>query len=129
MENHNHREAEQLTQQRLEELWAQLAAHFKDDAVLYDLVADKKVELNNNNSFFILVSNLYLDTVLKPHQMKILTYLRQQTCNEQLQYKLKLDGSEKQERVIYQPRDKFEEMAKKNPAMLELRKIFPNIDF
>jgi len=124
-----HKEAEQLTQERLEELWGQLIDHFKDDDVVHELLADKHVELKNNNLFHILVNNLYFDTLLKPHQVKILAFLRQQTNNEQLQYKLILDGSEKQETVVYQPRDKFEDMSKRNPAMLELRKIFQNIDF
>ena len=113
----------------MEELWQQTVEHFKDDATLHDMLADKKVELKNNNLFNILVNNLYFDTVLKPYQVKILSFLRQQTHNEQLQYKLVLNVDEKQEKVIYQPREKFEEMLKRNPAMLELRKIFQNIDF
>lgn len=123
------KEPEQLTQTRLEELWGQLIDHLKDDPVVHELLADKRVELKNNNLFHIVVNNLYFDTLLKPHQMKILSFLRQQTNNEQLQYKLILDESVKQETVAYQPREKFEEMSKRNPAMLELRKIFQNIDF
>ncbi|MBP5548699.1 MAG: hypothetical protein J6X58_07415 [Bacteroidales bacterium] len=122
------REVVQLTQERLEELWAQLVESCKDDEKLYELLADKKVVLKNNNLFNIQVPNLYLDTLLLNYQNRILGFLRQATCNESLQYKAVV-VVEKVEARAYLPRDKFDEMAKRNPSMLTLRKLFPDIDF
>ena len=122
------REVEQLTQERLEELWAQLVESCRDDQKLYQLLADKKVVLKNNNLFHIQVSNLYLDTTLHSYQDRILGFLRKETGNDSLMFKAVV-VVEKVEAKAYLPRDKFDEMVKQNSSMLTLRKLFPDIDF
>lgn len=122
------REVEQLTQERLEELWGQLVESTKDDEKLHDLIADKKVVLKSNNLFNIQVPNLLFENYLREYQTRILGYLREATNNDSLQYKAVVVV----ENVVvkaYLPRDKFDEMAQRNPAMLTLRKMFPDIDF
>lgn len=123
------REAEQLTQERLEALWAQLVEQSKADAKLYELLADKKVVLKNNNLFHIQVSNLRFDTLLREHQERILGFLRKATNNEALNFKAVVVVDKDVKTVAYLPRDKFDAMAQKNPAILTLRKLFPDIDF
>ncbi len=118
----------QLTQEKLEELWAKLIEECKDDEKLHDLIADKKVELKNNNLFHILVPNMLLDNSLREYQTRILGFLRDATNNESLQYKAAV-VVENVAVKAYLPRDKFDEMAQRNPAMLSLRKLFPDIDF
>lgn len=122
------REVEQLTQQRLEELWAQLVESCKDDSRLHDLLADKKVVLKNNNLFHIQVPNLMIDNYLREYQTRILGFLREATNNDSLQYKSAVVVEHVAVKA-YLPRDKFDEMARRNPAMLSLRKLFPDIDF
>ena len=122
------REVEQLTQERLEELWGELVESVKDDEKLHELLADKKVVLKNNNLFHIQVPNLYLDTVLRNYQTRILSFLREATGNELLLYKAVV-VVEHVATKAYLPRDKFDEMAQRNSAMLTLRKLFPDIDF
>ena len=122
------REVMQLTQEKLEELWAKLIEECKDDEKLHDLIADKKVELKNNNLFHILVPNMLLDNSLREYQTRILGFLRDATNNESLQYKAAV-VVENVAVKAYLPRDKFDEMAQRNPAMLSLRKLFPDIDF
>ena len=119
---------EQLTQERLEELWNNLVESCKDDAKLHDLIADKKVVLKNNNLFHIQVPNLLLDNYLREFQTRILGFLRDATNNDSLQYKAVV-VVENVAVKAYLPRDKFDEMAQRNPAMLSLRKLFPDIDF
>lgn len=122
------REVEQLTQGRLEELWQQLVENSKDDEKFHDLIADKKVVLKNNNLFHIQVPNLLLDNYLREYQTRILGFLRDATSNDSLQYKAVV-VVENVTVKAYLPRDKFDEMAQRNPAMLSLRKLFPDIDF
>ena len=122
------REAETLTQERLEQLWAQLIEKYADDEKLHELIVDKKVELKNNNLFNIQVPNLYFDTLLQPYQMRILGFLREATHNDMLLYKVVV-VYEKTTKKAYLPSEKFEEMASRNPSLLTLRKIFPDIDF
>ena len=52
-----------LTQERLEQLWKELVERSKGDEKLYELLADKKVELKNNNLFTIQVANLYFGSM------------------------------------------------------------------
>ncbi|MBO7489577.1 MAG: hypothetical protein J6T88_04795 [Bacteroidales bacterium] len=122
------REAEMLTQERLEQLWKELVERSKGDEKLYELLADKKVELKNNNLFTIQVANLYFDSLFKNYQTEILGFLREKTNNEALLFKVVV-VVEHVERKAYMPREKFEEMVKVNPSMLTLRKLFPDIDF
>ncbi len=122
------REAEMLTQEKLEELWKELIERSRDDEKLYELLADKKVELKNNNLFTIQVPNLYFDSLFRNYQTEILGFLREKTSNEALNYKAVV-VVEQVERKAYMPREKFEAMVKVNPSMLTLRKIFPDIDF
>ena len=117
-----------LTQERLEQLWKELVERSKDDEKLYELLADKKVELKNNNLFTIQVANLYFDSLFKNYQTEILGFLREKTNNEALLFKVVV-VVEHMERKAYMPREKFEEMVKVNPSMLTLRKLFPDIDF
>jgi hypothetical protein len=121
------REIEQLTQERLEEVWAQLIEKIQENKELYDLIADKKVELKSNNLFHIQVPNLYLDTQLQKYKMQILEFIRKETGNEQIMFKAVV-VTEHVERKAYLPNEKFEEMLKRNPSMLTLRKLFPDID-
>ncbi len=119
---------EQLTQQRLEELWKDLAEKYKSDEKFYELVADKSVELKNNNLFNIITSNIYYDTLFRNYQNRIQQFLHQATGNEALTYKVVVEVQQ-QEAKAYMPREKFDEMAHRNPAMYSLRKLFPDIDF
>lgn len=117
-----------LTQERLEQLWKELVERSKGDEKLYELLADKKVELKNNNLFTIQVANLYFESVLRNYQSRILGFLREKTGNESLNYKVVV-LVEHTEHKAYLPNEKFAELLKQNPAMLSLRKLFPDIDF
>ena len=122
------REVEQLTQERLEELWKQLAENYKDDEKFHSLIADKQVELKNNNLFNIKVPNIYYDKLFHNYQEPILTFMHEATSNEALSYKVVVQV-EQHEAKIYLPREKFDAMASRNSSMYSLRKLFPDIDF
>ena len=122
------RVVEQLTQERLEELWNELIMRNQDDDKFCNLLADKKVELKNNNLFTIQVPNLYFDSLFRDCQKRILGFLRESTGNDMLQFKVVV-AVEHVEHKAYLPREKFEELVKVNPALLSLRKLFPDIDF
>lgn len=121
-------EVEQLTQEKLESYWKQLLEENAQDEKFQGLLADKKVELQNNNLFYIKVPNIYFDTLLREYQERIYSFLRKVTNNEILQYKVSVDV-EQREVKAYMPREKFDEMAQRNPSMYTLRKLFPDIDF
>jgi DNA polymerase-3 subunit gamma/tau len=121
-------EVEQLTQEHLEAYWNQLLQEQADDEKFVALLADKKVELQNNNLFLIKVPNIYFDTLIREFQERINSFFRKATNNEALQYKVAVEVLQR-ESVAYMPREKFDAMAQRNPAMYSLRKLFPDIDF
>ncbi len=121
-------EVEQLTQEKLEAYWNQLLQDNVQDEKFQELLADKKVTLHNNNLFYIKVPNIYFDTLLREYQDRICSFFRKVTNNEGLQYRVAVDV-EQREVKAYMPREKFEEMAQRNPSMITLRKLFPDIDF
>lgn len=122
------REMETLTQQRLEDLWNELLVKYQDDEKFCALLADKKVELKSQNLFTIQVPNLFFDSQFRDYQGRILGFLREMTGNEALQFKVVV-VVEQVEKRAYMPREKFDELLKVNPAILSLRKLFPDIDF
>jgi len=121
-------EAEQLTQQRLEELWNKLIDKHKGDETLYELIHDKKVKLVNNNLFNIIVSNMLLDSNLRRYQGAILSFMREQTGNENLKFDTEVQMVQ-MEAMTYLPDEKYKEMTAINPALQEFRKLFKDIDF
>lgn len=128
VEDLSERTVEKLTQERLEELWKELAESCTDDEDMHSLIADKKVVATDENSFDIRVPNIYLDTKLRRFQDRILGFLRSKTGNDALKYKVSVE-TEKREAVAYMPKEKYEAMLQVNPAMMKLRKLFPDIDF
>lgn len=123
-----HREVETLTQERLQQLWDMLIEKSSADEKFHDLLVGKEVELKNNNMFNIVAPSIYFDTLFRNYQDRILDFFRQETGNEAIQYKITVKV-EQREAKAYMPREKFEEMSQRNPALFSLRKIFPDIDF
>ncbi|MBP5190623.1 MAG: hypothetical protein J6031_06880 [Bacteroidales bacterium] len=122
------RTVEPLTQERLEELWKELVERNGDDEKFVALLSGKEVELKNNNLFFIKVPNFYFDSLFREYQNRILGFLRESTGNDSLQFRVNV-VAERVEHKAYMPREKFDELYKVNPAILSLRKLFPDIDF
>lgn len=122
------RKAESLTQQRLEELWNMLIENSKEDEKLTELLADKKLEVVDDNHFRIWVNNLYFTSVFRQYQTLILRFLREQTANENLVFTVQLVPQDQQEWKPYTARDKYEFMVERNPSLTTLRELFPDID-
>lgn len=122
------KEVEQLTQERLEELWNEMVEKYSEDEKFHELVASRNVELKNNNLFFIKVPNNYFDNLFREFQERINDFFHQATGNYTLSYKTVIEVVQ-QKPVVYLPRDKFESMAAVNHSMYTLRKLFPDIDF
>lgn len=64
----------------------------------------------------------------KPHKIEVMEFLRDKTGMKMLDCKVNPRYIEKTE-VIYSPEDKYKAMLAANPSLVELRKLFPNIDY
>lgn len=123
------REAERLTQERLEELWKKLIANSQEDAKLVELLNDKKLQVDSDNSFTVFVTNSYLTAYFAQYQKTILSFLRGETANDEIRYDVKVVEDENREVKLYLPNEKYEDMAKRNPSLVTLRRVFKDIDF
>lgn len=64
----------------------------------------------------------------RPHKIDVMEFLRKKTGMRTLDCKVNQLFVSKKE-VIYSPDDKFAAMVEQNPKMMELRKLFPMIDY
>lgn len=122
------REPIELTQEVLEKLWADCAESQRGDEKCHAAMRGRKLLLKDQNNFDIILSNLYQEEELAPYKTRILTALREASGHEFLQWRA-IVAKQQTERVAYQPREKYEAMLKANPAMADMRKLFPDIDY
>lgn len=64
----------------------------------------------------------------KPHRTEVMEFLREKTGMRMLDCKVNQMFVTREE-LIYSPDNKFKAMLEANPAMLEMRKLFPQIDY
>lgn len=122
------KEIQPLTQEWLEELWKNYAEEHKENATLYNVMHDRRLEIRDQNNFDVFVPNLFLQTELEPFKVELLNHLRKVSGHQLLQLKLVVELGKKEQRA-YSPQEKFEAMTKSNPKLIKLKRLFPEIDF
>ncbi len=75
----------------------------------------------------ITVSNSVQQDMVKDMKPHIVSWLRSELKNSAIDLSIRIDDT-KQEKIIYTDSEKFQEMARKNPALVLLRQKF-NLDF
>lgn len=119
----------ELNQEVLEKLWGDYAESVKaEDEKLYRVLKEQRLVFVDQNNFNILLANLYQKDELDPHRIRILTALRKESGHDFLQWNFVVERHAV-EKVAYQPREKYEEMYKRNPNIAKLRALFQDIDF
>ncbi|WP_128547698.1 DNA polymerase III subunit gamma/tau [Larkinella soli] len=84
------------------------------------IMLNREIHLDGTTIHITLDNSLQVD-LLNDLRQDLLTYLRRQLQNSQIQLQHKVAAQENR-RMIYTPQDKFNYLAEKNPALLELRK-------
>lgn len=118
----------ELTQEVLERMWKKMIEDKSSNPELVTLVADRKLEVKDGNNFNIKVNNTYFETQFRPFQTEVLNYLREKCQNQSIGCKVVVE-MERRKQTLYMPREKYDAMKEKNPALMELRKLFEEIDF
>ena len=109
--------------------WEAMAEAMKGELPkLSEQLKEKELRLEGENFFVILVNNSYLDAEIRPHLIRMLTYLRKRSGRPDLNCRVEVVYEER-EAVAYSPRDKYEVMSQANPALEEFRIIFPEVDY
>lgn len=95
---------------------------------LAEQLKDKELRMDEEDFFTIIVNNSFIESEIKPHLIRMLTYLRGKSGRPNLNCKTEVVYEEK-EAVPYTPRDKYDVMQKSNPALDTFRVLFPEVDY
>ena len=87
-----------------------------------------KPRIGEHNRIEIDAQSTYFHDEFKPHRIDVMELLRKKSGMPMLECKVNPLYIEKDE-VIYSPQDKYKAMMKINPKLVELRKMFPQIDY
>jgi hypothetical protein len=118
-----------LDEKGLQQCWdAMLNAMKEELPKLSEQLKDKKLNIEQEDFFTIEVNNSYLESEIKPHLIRMLTYMRNRSGRPNLNCKIVVVYEEK-EAVVYTPRDKYDVMQKSNPALDTFRVLFPEVDY
>ncbi len=123
----------ELTQELLEKWWNGFIETIrdKDDPQYTNLrfvMENFTPKVRSNTLFVVELSNTVSETVLMQFRMEILVYMRTQTGIKVLNFVTSVITKES-EQMLYIPSDKFDCMVKTNPALMEYRKIFKDLDY
>ena len=122
-------EAEPPTLEQLEGYWGEMLEAMKGELPkLAEQLTGRELRMEGEDMFVVVVNNSYLDAEIKPHLLRMLTYLRKRCGRPRLNCRVEVVYEEK-EAVAYAPRDKYDAMALKNPTIEKLRELVPDVDY
>ena len=120
--------AEPLTLEGLTEHWeAMLEAMRTELPKLADQLKGKELRLEGEDDFVIVVNNSYAEAEIRPHLIRMLTFLRKRSHRPMLNCKVEV-VYEEHESVAYTARDKYDVMVQANPMLENFRILFPEVD-
>lgn len=113
-----------LSQLDLEAYWNEAASQLG----LETLLASGKPRLGEKTGLIeIDAQSVAFNDDFRPHRINVMQILREKSGMPMLECKVNPMFITKEE-LIYSPDNKFKTMLEANPAMLSLRKLFPQID-
>ena len=118
-------EVKPLTQEVLERYWQEAAeelnlANLMEKATVRPGERPGTIEIDAQTTWF--------HEDFKPHKTEVMELLRKKTAMPMLEGKVNQKFMEEKE-VLYSPTEKYNAMMKQNPSLIELRKLFPQIDY
>ena len=117
-----------ITQQELADAWkVMLEAMRAELPRLTAQLEGRQLRMVGHNQFELVVDNNFLEAEIKPHLVRMLTYLRQRCHRPGLNCKIVVEY-QKQQAVAYTAREKYDVMVRQNPQLDKLRDLFPEID-
>lgn len=118
-----------LTTEMLEPCWEKALQQLRtEQPKLADTLASSEVRIDGEDHFLIVVNNSYTESEIKPHLVGLLSILRREMNRPQLNCSIEVEWEEK-EAVIYTPRDKYDALSAKNPALGMFKVLFPEVDY
>lgn len=100
-----------------------------DELDIAELLKDASVKLGEQHGIIeIDALTTYFHEDFKPHRMDVLEALRRKSGMKMLDCKVNQLFVDKDE-LVYSPDEKYKAMVQSNPAMQQMRHLFPSIDF
>ena len=109
-----------ITQSDLEQAWEKLQERFSDLVTL----TFRKPILNDGYKIVYPILNKLEETEVIQNRYEILLFLKQELGNHQIELDTVLREDAPQERKAFTDKDKFEQMANKNPLLQKFREKF-----
>lgn len=130
--SHQQPVAEPLTQERLQRCWLSLFDEstintFSDAKRVNTFLKDVTPLLSDDHSVEIKLTSSFAEHEVKAILPEVMNHLRKATGATELTPRIVVEVEQKAAKP-YQSGEKFEAMLKVNPALADLRKIFPDID-
>jgi len=120
--------ADPLTIQQLQAYWQQMVEALRPDLPhLAEQLADRQLQIEDDDRFVIIVNNSYLDAEIRPHLIRMLTLLRRDSQHPLLNCRVQVVYPEHQA-VPYTARDKYDTMLQQNPMLDNFKVLFPEVD-
>ena len=91
-------------------------------------LANRKLKVDGDDHFVIVVNNSYVEAEIRTHLVKLLEMLRELSGRRMLNCGIEIEYEEKKA-VIYSPRDKYDAMSAKNPSLGTFKVLFPEVDY
>ncbi|MBP5757988.1 MAG: hypothetical protein J6W45_01135 [Bacteroidales bacterium] len=121
-----------LSQDELEKQWRELAELKKlTNMEVFTAMNEKEVKFIDQENFEVVVNNNIYESNLKRYKTDILEALRFRTGIDELNFTIKVVPLyDESEAKLFTTKDKFEAMAKENPAFVTFRNsLFQDIDY
>ncbi|MBR1799664.1 MAG: hypothetical protein IJ761_07230 [Bacteroidales bacterium] len=116
-------ELHDLTQSELEQLWQNAGKALG----ISNLLANAVLQLQDNNHFIIEAQDTLFDHDFRPHRVQVLQHMRKESGMQLLDCSIKVRYVEK-DIPIHTKEEKFAALVAINPAVIELRKLLPDIE-
>ncbi len=104
----------------MKKAWSQFKSTLGTEKILEQSMSEPV--LKDQHTFEVVVSNSFQERSLKDNGSRIMSFLKDQLKNDQIQMQVRVSEQEEKKR-IYTATDKYNEMIKKNPALEELKRL------
>lgn len=112
--------AEPVTTENLVKVWKILSEKFKTDKNLYYTLSNKTPEVNENHLITFVVDNKIQKDELEDRKADIMAFVREELKNYHVQLEVIVSDAASITKP-YSPKEKYNEMVKKNPALQHLK--------
>ena len=115
-----------FSQEDLEASWKNYATKIGLDGKhnLSSIMKEQIPIISNGFVLELTLNNKVQEEVFEEEKSNILVFLKKNLINNSIQFNINIKKLEKQEIKAYTPEDKFKEMAKKNPTLLDMKDQF-----